>query len=157
MPWVIGAVCCAEAMAVELSDRTFNAAARLTGAATLALTRLIASRSGSSATCSVSNSSALSSRADCGCGLRSLVMIEPPLAGARAAEAGGALRAAPCRLDALDDGRVLLRQRGRRRVVREHVGRDRRIDRRRQVGIDETHRLAVGEFGHLFLRQLVGR
>jgi hypothetical protein len=57
MPWVIGVVCSASATAVELSERTFAATAALIGAARLALTRLMASRSGSSATSCWANSS----------------------------------------------------------------------------------------------------
>src|SRR3954454_14573850 len=62
MLWLIGAVCCALATAVELSESTFNAAARFTGAATLAFTNDMAARSGRASPASSSSSSLLSLR-----------------------------------------------------------------------------------------------
>src|SRR3954466_14794122 len=60
--WVIGAVCVALAIAVELSERTFSATAALIGAAMLALMRLIAARSGSSSPAIALSSSRVSLR-----------------------------------------------------------------------------------------------
>src|SRR5205085_1720983 len=65
MPWLMGAVCSATACAVELSDSTLAAMAALIGAATLALTSGMASRSGSSETACSSSSSLLSWRSGC--------------------------------------------------------------------------------------------
>src|SRR2546423_102088 len=56
MLWLIGAYWVAWAIAMEPSERTFNASAALIGAATFALTSDIASRSGSAAADSLSTS-----------------------------------------------------------------------------------------------------
>src|SRR4051794_15389247 len=61
----MGAVWVACATAVELSDRTLRAAAKLTGAATLALMSDIAARSGSASPARPSSSSRVSLRYSC--------------------------------------------------------------------------------------------
>src|SRR5918994_3075760 len=58
----MSAVCVAFAIAAELSLRAFSATAALTGAATFALMRLIAARSGSSSPASSRSSSGVSLR-----------------------------------------------------------------------------------------------
>src|SRR5205814_6697197 len=57
---VIGAVCSAFAIATELSDNTFSAAARFTGAATFALISDMAARSGRGSPARASSSSRVS-------------------------------------------------------------------------------------------------
>src|SRR5919204_1036253 len=58
MDWSIGVICCALAIALELSERTFAASARLIGSARFAFTSDIAARSGrSSASCAWSSAS----------------------------------------------------------------------------------------------------
>src|SRR5919106_1292007 len=57
MVCVIGAYCCAFANATELSLATFNATARLIGAAILPLTSDMAARSGNGSACWASSSS----------------------------------------------------------------------------------------------------
>src|SRR3954447_777379 len=61
----MGAVWVAWATAVELSDRTLRAAAKLTGAATLALMSDMAARSGSASPARPSSSSRVSLRYSC--------------------------------------------------------------------------------------------
>src|SRR5437764_325784 len=120
MPWVIGVYCCATATAVELSDSTLAASARLIGAAMLAFTRDIASRSGSSTACAsiwarlisrCSNSSPQSGQESC---TRRWSCAHP----------------SPAMLDALSDGCDLLGARDRRRVVGQDVQRGSQVDRR---------------------------
>src|SRR5919199_231169 len=124
--------CSAFAYAIELSLATLSAAARLIGAATFALIRDIAARSGSSSPASAFSSSRVS--------FRYSSLIEPPLGG-------------------LVDRSVLRGVRIGDRPVGEDVRRDRGVDGRRDVRVDERHRrplrqLLAGELVQLLARQL---
>src|SRR5687767_9049765 len=69
---------------------------------------------------------------------------------------GGGRRPPPrLRLDALRDGRELLSVRERDGVVGQNVQRERRVDRRRDVGVHERHRLARRKLGNGLGRKLV--
>src|SRR5919204_1949837 len=116
-------VCWAFAYAIESSLATFSAAARLIGAATFALMSDIAARSGSSSPARAFSSSRVSCLYSC-----SLTRTS---------------------LRALHDVAGLLRVRVGDRVVAQHVQRDRSIDRRGHVRVDQRHRGA--------LRQLLAR
>src|SRR5947207_9498846 len=130
------AVCCAFAIAVELSLSAFSATAAFTGAATFALISDIAARSGSSSPASWLSSSRESWR-------YSSCFFLPMLSS----------------LVALVD-RGLLRSVGvRDRAVREDVRCDGRFHGDRDVRVDQRHRgplgqLLAGELGDLLARQL---
>src|SRR5947207_2655278 len=124
-------VCCAFAYATELSLSTFSATAALIGAATFALISDIAARSGSSSPAIAFSSS----RDSC------LYSCCSPISSSFAA----------C-LVGLVVVRVLDRVRLRGRVVREHVRRDRRVDRDGEVRVHERHRRPLRE---LLARELV--
>src|ERR671930_1933035 len=107
--------CSAFAYAMELSLATLSAAARLIGAATLALISDIAARSGSGSPASASSSSRLSVRYSC---IASVMSVSPQL-----------------RLIALVDRCRLRRVRVGDRVVREDVRRERDVDGDREVRV----------------------
>src|SRR5437868_13374879 len=124
-------VCCAFAYAIELSLATFSAAATLIGATTFAFTSDIAARSGSSSPASSFSSSRVSLRYS---DMRDLLV-------------------------GLVDVPGLGRVRVGDRVVREHVRGDCRVDRDREVRVDERHRgalrqLLAGELVELLAREL---
>src|SRR3954453_10665846 len=119
--------CSAFAYAMELSLATFNAAARLIGATTLAFTSDIAARSGSSSPASSLSSSRVSFLYCC-CSLMSVP---------------------------LGDVSGLGRVRVSNRVVRKDVRRNGGVDRNCDVRVHERHRCALGqllarELGELF-------
>src|SRR3954471_14440575 len=122
------------AYAVEPSDRTFAATAALTGAATFALRSDMAARSGSSSPAISFSSSRVSWRY---CWMSS-VIDNASLVGLR------------------DRGR-LLRVRVGDRVVRRHVQRQRGVDGRGDVRVDQRHRGALRQLlaGH-FVQLLTG-
>src|ERR1044071_1930105 len=102
MPWVIGAVWVAWATATELSDSTLRAAARLTGAATLALMRDIAARSGSASPARASSSARVSLRYSCisliGCSFRRRCAVRAePFPTERAQNSRRVVLLRPCR------------------------------------------------------------
>src|SRR3954451_9420602 len=101
------------AYATELSDRTLAATAALTGIARLALISDMAARSGSSSPASSVSSSRVR-------GLYCSVIAVSPL-------------------DRLRDVARLRRIGDRRRVVGQGVERDRGVDRRGDVGVDQRH------------------
>src|SRR5919109_209678 len=132
-------VCCAFAYATELSLATFSAAARLIGAATLALMSDIAARSGSSSPARAFSSSCVSCLYSCSLPMRLLLRVL---------------------LRGLRDVAGLLRVRVSDRVVAQHVQRDGGVDRRCDVRVDQRHRgalrqLLAGELVELFVRQLL--
>src|SRR3954451_1197003 len=140
------AVCWALANATELSDSTFAATAALTGAATFALMSDMAARSGSSSPASSESSSRVSGRYSWG--LFSAISLFPSVCGF-----WWLLR----RSVRLRDGGVLAGARDRRRAVGDGVQGDRRVHRRRDVGVDERHRRALGQLLAGELRELLAR
>src|SRR5919206_3754162 len=128
MVWLTGATCWAAARAAELSLRTFSASAALIGAATFAFTSDIAARSGSGSTASSSSSRAVS------VSVLVMVVISSFLLGTP----GGLADALVDRGELLGDGHG-------RRVVAGHVERQRGVDRRGDVRVDQRHRGAVGQ------------
>src|SRR4051794_31676287 len=133
---MIGAVCCAFAYAIELSERTFSATAALIGAATFALMSDIAARSGSSSPASSFSSSRVRLLYSCGVSdtSRSSLWVD------------------------LLDAAALLRVRVGDRVVARHVQRGGEVHRRGDVRVDERHRSALrqrlaGEVVELLARE----
>src|SRR5438270_2863484 len=126
--WLIGEVCWALAYASDPSERTFAATAALIGAARLALISDICSRSGSCST-SWASSSCFESWP---CFFIDINLLAPASDRRRW-------------YVALADRRVLLGVGIGHRAVAQHVERDRRVDRRGYVGVDQRHLLPVGE------------
>src|SRR5436305_5147148 len=122
----------ASAYATDPSESTFAASARLIGAATLALIRDIAARSGSGSPAIFSSSSLVRTLY-----WPSSFFLEPMLA----SWSGG-----------LGDVRRLGRLGDRRGVVGQHVQRERRVDRGGDVRVDQGH---GGPLGQGLSRQLV--
>src|SRR5919201_1929124 len=118
MPCVIGAVWTAFAYATELSDRTLSASAALIGAAMFAFTSDMTVRSGSASPVCTSSSS--------------IVMYVI------------CFSSLSC-LDRLRDRCHLLCARHGGRVVRKNVGRERQVDRQREVRVHERHRRSLGQ------------
>src|SRR3954451_31588 len=139
------AVCWALANATELSDSTFAATAALTGAATFALMSDMAARSGSSSPASSESSSRVSGRYSWG--LFSAISLFPPVCGFWWLRRSVRLR----------DRGVLAGVRDRRRAVGDGVQGDRGVHRRRDVGVEERHRRALGQLLAGELRELLAR
>src|SRR5205807_1508769 len=117
--------CCAFAYAIEPSDRTLAAIAALIGRARFAFTSDICSRSGNCSPDWASSSSLSSPSFD-------FLTLS-------------AMRHLPGMvwLVVLDDGVGLLGVRIRDRVITQRVEGDGCVDRRRHVGVDQGHLLAV--------------
>src|SRR3954470_18907403 len=113
--------CVAFAYATELSLATFSATAAFTGAAMFALMSDMAARSGSASPARASRSSRVSVLYSCGS-----FAISASWSGGR------------CRR--LADVAALRSVRGRDRVVGQDVGGHGRVDRDRDVGVDQRHR-----------------
>src|SRR4051794_12689444 len=116
------------AYAIEPSDATFSASAALIGAATLALIRDIAARSGSSSPASSLSCSRVSFWNCC------------------SSDTGGTSEVR------LVDRGHLCRIRVRDRAVRKDVGGNRRVDRDREVRVHQRHRRPLGQ---LLARELI--
>src|SRR5215204_4232926 len=132
IPWPMSAVWSATAVAVALSDSTLAATAALTGAARLALTSDISSRSGRASPVCASNSSGVSPF------FLSVIGSAPPF------------------LDSLGDVDVLGSECRRRRVIARSIQCDCRVDRGSDVGVDQRHLLAVGQGLACLRLQLLG-
>src|SRR3954447_12489805 len=140
MDWSMGAVWWASAHAVELSERTLAATAALMGAARLAFTSDMASRSGRASAFSASSSSSVS------CFSTSFAIFVAPFS---------VSSLEIVRSDALIDRCVLRCVGGGCCTVGQHVGGDRGVDRNCDVGVDERHGLPVGELLAVLFHELL--